>query len=44
MYVGTLPLIFPVMRFLGLIGLDATDVVWSALHQLPYQFIGLSLK
>ena len=37
------PVIFPVMCSLCLIGFDAADVVRSALHEFPYQLIGLGL-
>ena len=38
------PVIFPVMGSLGLVGFDAANVVRSTLHQLPHQLIGLSLE
>lgn len=38
-----IPLILPVVWFLGFVGFDAPDVVRCALHQLTHQFIGLSL-
>ena len=41
---NTVPVIFPVMGSLGLVGFDAANVVRSTLHQLPHQLIGLSLE
>ena len=41
---GVLPLVLPVVGSLGLVGLDAADVVGSALHQLAHQLVGLSLN
>lgn len=37
------PALFPVSRLLGLVGLDAADVVWRALHQRAHQVVGLFL-
>lgn len=37
-------LVLPVVSLLGLIGLDATNVVWSALHELTNQLISLGLE
>lgn len=37
------PLILPVVWFLGLIGFDTPDVVWGTLHELVHQHIGLGL-
>lgn len=38
------PLILPVVWLLGLIWFDTSNVVRCTFHELPYQFIGLSLK
>ena len=44
MYMYSAPVILPVMGPLGLIGLEAANVVWSAHHQSAHQIIGLRLE
>lgn len=38
-----LPALLPVPGFLGLVGFDAADVVWGALHERVHQVVGLFL-
>ena len=38
------PAVLPVFRFLGFVGLDAANVMRSALHQGAHQVVGLFLR